>query len=98
MPETLIFRSRQLRIIAKDFERHNPRAAGESWRIRDREGRVDVTFEPTVPGDVKVQAVVVESRYRGPFGTFSGRLEPEGLAPITVDGMFGMGEEFWLRC
>ena len=27
-----------------------------------------------------------------------GRLEPDGLPPITVDDWFGMGEEFRLRC
>ena len=71
---------------------------GERWVFRDREGRVDVAFEPSVPGDVRVQAVIVESRYRGPFGQFSGRLEPAGLPPIVVDGWFGMGEDFHLRC
>lgn len=86
------------RLPAVTFERERARQPGERWRIRDRDGRVDMTFEPTVPGDVKVQAIVVESRYRGPFGTFSGRLEPEGLEPFSVDGWFGMGEEFWLRC
>ena len=80
------------------FERVNARAAGERWHIKDQGGQVDVTFEPTVPGDVRVNALVVESRYRGPFGTFRGRLAPEGLEPISVDGWFGMGEEFWLRC
>jgi hypothetical protein len=72
--------------------------AGERWHFRDREGRVDLRFEPTVPGDVRVQAIVVESRYRGPFGRFDGRLEPAGLAPLRVDGWFGMGEDFHLRC
>lgn len=86
------------RLPAVTFEREHPREPGERWRVRDRDGRVDVTFEPTVPGDVKVNALVVESRYRGPFGRFTGRLEPEGLEPISVDGWFGMGEEFWLRC
>ncbi len=71
---------------------------GERWHFRDREGRVDVTFAPTVPGDVHVQAIVVESRYRGPFGRFTGRLEPAGMAPIVIDGWFGMGEDFHLRC
>ncbi|HVV84103.1 MAG TPA: DUF2804 family protein [Kofleriaceae bacterium] len=80
------------------FERERARQAGELWRIRDPEGRVELTFEPTVPGDVDVNAVIVKSRYRGPFGTFHGRLSPEGLAPISVDGWFGMGEQFWLRC
>ncbi len=86
------------RLPAVTFTREHVRAAGERWQIRDREGRVDVTFEPTVAGDVKVNAVVVKSKYRGPFGTFRGQLEPEGLAPLVVDGWFGMGEEFWLRC
>ncbi len=82
---------------AVTFERNHVRAADEVWRIRDRDGRVDVTFTPTVPGDVKLNALVIESRYRGPFGRFAGRLEPDGLEPLTIDGWFGMGEEFWLR-
>lgn len=83
---------------AVTFERTHVRAPGERWRIRDRDGRVDLTFEPTVPGDVRVNALVVESRYRGPFGHFTGHLAPDGLPPMTIDRWFGMGEEFWLRC
>ncbi len=86
------------RLPAVTFTRERAREPGEVWRIVDTDGRVDVTFTPTVPGDVKVNAVVVESRYRGPFGTLEGRVEPEGLPPIHLDGWFGMGEEFWLRC
>lgn len=81
-----------------EFERLRPGQAGELWRIRDRDGRVDLRFEPTVQGDVRVNAIVVDSRYRGPFGRFDGRLEPEGLEPIVIDGWFGMGEDFHLRC
>lgn len=83
---------------AVEFTRERARQPGELWRIRDKDGRVDLRFEPTVPGDVKVNAVIVESRYRGPFGRLDGRLEPDGLDPIVVDGWFGMGEEFYLRC
>jgi hypothetical protein len=83
---------------AVTFTRERVREKTERWIVRDRDGRVDLRFEPTVPGDVRVNAVVVESRYRGPFGTFEGRLEPDGLAPIVVDGWFGMGEDFYLRC
>lgn len=86
------------RLPAVTFERDGRGQAGERWRIRDRDGRVELRFEPAVPGDVRVNALVIESRYRGPFGGFSGRLEPEGLEAIEVDGWFGMGEEFWLRC
>jgi len=83
---------------AVTFTREHERTRDERWRIRDRDGRVDVVFTPTVPGDVSVNAIIVHSKYRGPFGTFAGRVEPEGLAPITIDGWFGMGEDFHLRC
>lgn len=86
------------RLPAVEFHRDGVGAAGERWRIRDRDGRVELEFEPTVPGDLHLQALVIESRYRGPFGRFRGRLAADGLAPIEVDGWFGMGEEFWLRC
>ena len=89
---------RCLRLPAVTFEREGARGGDERWHIRDREGRVALEFTPTVPGDVRVNALVVESRYRGPFGTFAGRLAPDGADPIEVDGWFGMGEEFWLRC
>ena len=83
---------------AVEFTRARERQPGELWTIRDREGRVDLRFAPTVPGDVSVNAVIVHSKYRGPFGRFSGRLEPEGLPPMTIDDWFGMGEDFHLRC
>jgi len=83
---------------AVEITREHERTANERWTIRDRDGRVALQFTPTVPGDVDVNAVIVHSRYRGPFGHFEGRLEPEGLPPITVDGWFGMGEDFYLRC
>ena len=97
--ENCAWRGDRLGVLpAVTFEREDVRGPNERWRIRDREGRVDVTFRPTVPGDVRVNAVVVESRYRGPFGIFDGRVEPEGLEPIVIDGWFGMGEDFYLRC
>lgn len=80
------------------FTRERERQPGEQWTIRDREGKVDLRFEPTVPGDVRVNALIVESRYRGPFGRFEGHLAPDGVPPIDVDGWFGMGEDFHLRC
>ena len=83
---------------AVTFVREHERTPQERWRIFDRDRRVDVVFTPTVPGDVSVNAVIVHSKYRGPFGTFAGTLEPEGLAPMRVDGWFGMGEDFHLRC
>ncbi len=86
------------RLPAVTFTREAARQPDERWIIRDADGRVELVFTPTVPGDVAINAVVVRSKYRGPFGTFAGRLAPEGLEPIEIDGWFGMGEEFWLRC
>jgi hypothetical protein len=83
---------------AIEVTREHERTPNERWTIRDRDGRVSLQFTPTVPGDVSVNAVIVHSKYRGPFGHFEGRLEPEGLPPIVVDGWFGMGEDFHLRC
>ena len=86
------------RLPAVTFGRERVGGPDERWRIRDRAGQVDVIFEPTVPGDVKVNAVIMKSKNRGPFGLFRGRLEPDGLPALSLDGWFGMGEAFWLRC
>lgn len=83
---------------AVTFERTAIGTADERWRVRDRDGRVDVTFTPTVPGDVRMNVGVVESRYRGPFGRCHGRLSPAALPEVVLDDWFGMGERFWLRC
>ena len=83
------------RLPAIEVRREGP--PNERWILRDREGKVDVVFEPTVPGDVRVNAIIVESRYKGPCGRLRGRVAPEGLEPLELD-TFGMGEEFWLRC
>jgi hypothetical protein len=75
-----------------------PDQAPEIWEIRDEAGEVEVDFFIELDGHVRVNALVVESRYRGPFGRVRGRLRgPEGES-LVLDGMFGMGEDFYLRC
>lgn len=80
-----------------EFTRVNEGGEGEFWEIRDRNGLVDLTFTPRVEGRVDLNLLVVESRYRGPFGTFSGTLRSEDGASMDCEGMFGMGEKFYLR-
>ena len=82
---------------AVTFTREREGAPGERWLVRDRAGQVDLVFEPTVPGDVRLNLGVIESRYRGPFGRCHGRLAPAGMPALVVDDQFGMGEDFWLR-
>ena len=71
--------------------------AAEVWRIRDAHGRVEVDFHVEIPGRVDINALVVRSKYRGPFGTCRGTVTGEDGTSHAVDGMFGMAEEFYLR-
>jgi hypothetical protein len=73
--------------------RRRPELVPEVWEIRDREGEVEVDFEIELDGYVRVNAVVIESRYRGPFGRLRGR-----VGELELDGLFGMGEDFYLKC
>lgn len=69
----------------------------EVWEVRDEAGEVAVEFVIEVDGDVRVNALVMESRYRGPFGRVQGHVRGPGGERIELDGMFGMGEDFYLR-
>jgi hypothetical protein len=70
----------------------------ERWTVADSEGRVEVGFEVDVDGRVDVNALVVRSRYRGPFGRFSGSVGLDDGSRVSLDGLFGMAEDFYLRC
>ena len=71
-------------------------AVGRPWRIRDRRGQVDLTFEPEAIRTVDINVGLLRSRYRGPFGAFRGRIAA-GEGDLEVDGWFGMCEDFYLR-
>lgn len=72
-------------------------SGAEVWEVRDAQGCVSVDFVIEVDGYVKVNALVVESRYRGPFGHVRGSVVVAGER-VALDGLFGMGEDFHLRC
>ena len=75
-----------------------PDRSPEIWEVRDEAGEVEVDFVIELDGYVRVNAVIVESRYRGPFGHVRGTLRGPGGERVGLDGMFGMGEDFYLRC
>jgi hypothetical protein len=75
-----------------------PELQPEVWEVRDEAGEVAVDFVIEVDGHVRVAALVVESRYRGPFGRVEGHVRGPGGERIGLAGMFGMGEDFYLRC
>lgn len=70
----------------------------EVWSVRDSVGRIDVRFIVEVDGRVDVNALVVRSKYRGPFGRFEGTVTTAEGEEVSLDGLFGMGEKFYLRC
>jgi hypothetical protein len=70
----------------------------EVWEVRDEAGEVEVEFVVELDGRVRVNALVVESRYRGPFGAVRGSIRGPAGERVELAGLFGMGEEFYLRC
>ena len=76
------------------FDRGDPRAA---WRVRDDGGRVDLQFQPAIERNVDLNLLLLRSRYRGPYGSFSGNILADDGTPVPVDGCFGMAEDFYLR-
>lgn len=83
---------------AVTFAREGEQGARERWHVTDRTGLVDVWFDVVVDSRVEVNAGLLRSRYRGPFGTFSGKLHDGEGTELVLDGLFGMGEQFYLRC
>ncbi|MFV8754897.1 DUF2804 domain-containing protein [Nannocystaceae bacterium ST9] len=75
-----------------------PELSPEIWEVRDEAGEVAVDFVIELDGHVKVNALIVESRYRGPFGIVRGFVLGPGGERVELDGLFGMGEDFHLRC
>ena len=67
------------------------------WAIRDRDGRVELAFVPEVVRTVDLDACLLVSRYRAPFGVFSGRLRTADGQEIEVADYFGMCEDFYIR-
>ncbi len=81
------------------FHRHDEGDDGEYWLIRDDAGDIELRFDVAVKNPLKVNAIVLESRYRGPYGTFSGTIRsPASDTQLRIDAVFGMGERFYLRC
>ncbi len=72
--------------------------SADEWLAASEGGEVSLRFKPSVPGDVRVNAGLIESRYQGPFGTFNGELRPSGGPPMMIHDWFGMAEDFYLRC
>lgn len=88
---------RKSQLGAVTFEREEVGKDSEIWRMRDREGRVHVDFHLAQNEDVRINALVLESRYRGPYGRFSGHIVDDENNTVDLRCCLGMGEDFYLR-
>jgi len=64
------------------------------WRIRTpRSDRVDLTFTPIHDKATRLQLGALSQRVDQCFGTYSGRIVPDGGSSLQVEGLFGWAEE-----
>ncbi|MBU0926493.1 MAG: DUF2804 domain-containing protein [Spirochaetes bacterium] len=75
-----------------------PNGPEKPWHIQDTEGLVDLTFKPERKNDMKLNLLLAAIDYHGPFGSFEGTLRSaDGAEKVDAQGLFGMGEEKYLR-
>lgn len=78
--------------FARDLER-----TPERWTVQDAGGQVAVQFDVEMPSDLSIHAGPLRSDYRGPYGPVSGDITTDDGTHVRLDGLFGMGEDFYLR-
>lgn len=83
------------RLPAVHFDR--PQGVNATWHIKDRAGRVDVRFSPTVRNEVHVGPARSIAEYYGPFGWVEGTIARADGSAVKLDGLFGMGEQKRIR-
>jgi len=64
-----------------------------AWSMRSADGAVDLTFAPRGERGEDVNFLLVSSRYRQPFGTFSGQLRDARGRQVQIADVPGVTEE-----
>jgi len=67
------------------------------WRIKDREGRLDLIFEPWVDRSTLTNLLVIKSVQHQLFGGYSGTLILDDGTVVTLDSAVGFAEEVYNR-
>jgi hypothetical protein len=73
-----------------DFDQERPLAP---WKVRTRDGEVDLAFDPGAMHEEKRNLVVVASSFIQPAGSFSGTIRVPGRAPLELDRVPGVVED-----
>ncbi len=75
-----------------------PNGVEKDWIIKDEYGMVDLTFTPVIHTSVNINALIFRSNYKGPYGFFNGFISKKNGEKVEIKQLFGMGEDFYLRC
>ncbi|MGB0915955.1 MAG: DUF2804 domain-containing protein [Flavobacteriales bacterium] len=68
-----------------------------TWFVKDNYGKVDLEFRPVIHTAVDVNALILRSKYQGPYGFFNGFIKNRDGEKVEIKELFGMGEDFYLR-
>jgi hypothetical protein len=74
-----------------------PGGVEKDWLIKDKFGRVDLVFSPVENTRVDVNLLLIRSDYHGPYGFYKGYIMDANNQKVSMDGIFGVGEQFYLR-
>ncbi|MBI9091342.1 MAG: DUF2804 domain-containing protein [Desulfobacterium sp.] len=74
-----------------------PDGAMGKWYIKDSYGRVDIEFTPEIEGKVDINALLFKTKYRAPYGRFSGFITDDDGNRVSFDQFYGMGEDKYIR-
>lgn len=74
-----------------------PGGVKEKWLIKDQYDMVNLEFTPVIHTSVNINALIIRSKYEGPYGFFNGYLKKTTGEKVSIENMFGMGEDFYLR-
>ena len=69
----------------------------EQWHIQDKEGRLDLIFQPVVDRSSNTNFVVIKSSQHQLFGSYSGTCKLSDGTTLHLDGLLGFAEEVFNR-
>lgn len=74
-----------------------PQGVKGTWQIADEYDKVNLEFKPVIHTSVNINLLLLRSKYEGPYGFFNGYLKKKTGEKVSVENLFGMGEDFYLR-
>jgi hypothetical protein len=67
------------------------------WVIKDEYDMVDLIFKPVSLGEINMNLLFLQVKYKAPFGYCNGSIKDASGRKVDINGYFGMGEEKHLR-